>query len=75
MRTMMNGREFDVPVSSDGVVEVDVVRRAGGIPTGRAIVKQNPDGSNEMLNPGQMVPVKQGDHFIDMSLHERGLLQ
>ena len=75
MRQMINGKEFDVPVTTDGVLEVDVVRRAAGIPEDRTIVKQNCDGSNEILNSGQMVPVKPGDHFIDMPIHRRGTCQ
>ncbi|MBN2212276.1 MAG: hypothetical protein JW709_12835 [Sedimentisphaerales bacterium] len=72
MRQMINGKEYEITEDENGTVEVDVVRDTAKIPSDRIIVRQSLDGSNEILNDGDIILVKPGEHFIDMPRHVNG---
>jgi hypothetical protein len=72
MRQFINGREYDIPTNPDGSINSNTLRKASGIPSNRALIMQNPDGSNRMVNPGQNLNVRPGQHYSDMFLHKRG---
>ena len=72
MRHMINGREFEVRANADGSVPADDIRRAAGIPSDRALVLKRPDGSNQVINPGEKIYAASGGHFADMPSHRRG---
>lgn len=72
MRQFINGQEYEIPVDRDGMIDSRVIRRAAGIPANRALIVKGPDGRNEIVNPGQNVPVAPGTHFQDIAVHKRG---
>jgi hypothetical protein len=72
MRQMINGRCFDVPTDSSGKVDSDVLRKAAGIPADRPLVLQRPDGTNQLINPGEAILVNPGQYFVDAPIHRRG---
>ena len=72
MRIYVNSREYDIPTHSDGTIDAGILRERGCIPANKALILKKPDGANEIINPGQKVRVNPGQHFSEMSLHERG---
>ena len=72
MRHMVNGMEVDLPVDVVGQVDSDVVREMVGIEPNRPLALKRPDGSNEIINPGEKVCVRPGEHFEDLPVHKRG---
>jgi len=72
MRQLINGREYEIPTHSDGTIDVDTLRRIVGIPGNRALVMQNNDGTNQVVNPGQRLRVNPRQQYSDMPVHKRG---
>lgn len=72
MQQIVNGRVIHVPDEGFDMVNSDTIRRSAGVPTTRALIKQGPDGRNELINPGQMVPAHEAANFIDAPQHKRG---
>ena len=72
MRHMVNGMEVDLPVDVAGQVDSDVVREMVGIEPDRPLALKRSDGSNEIINPGEKVRVRPGEHFEDLPVHKRG---
>ncbi len=70
---MVNGKQVDIPMDSDGSVDSDVLREVAGIDKDRPLVLQQPDGRNEIINPGEKPVVYPGSHFRDVPVHERGI--
>ena len=71
-KVKVNGRPYRVPVRTDGTIAVDDLCRVAGIPSNRALLHQQPDGTNELINRGQCVRVNPQAHFIDAPTHVRG---
>ncbi|MCZ6652358.1 MAG: hypothetical protein O7D91_04955 [Planctomycetota bacterium] len=72
MRQMINGHLVDVPTDSDGSVDSDDLREAAGVPHDRPLILQLPNGSNQLINPGEKMRVKPGQYFMDAPVHRRG---
>lgn len=72
MRQMINGRLVDVNPEPDGSISSDALRQASGIPDSRPLILQQPDGANQLINPGDKVRVDPGQFFIDAPAHQRG---
>ncbi len=72
MIQMVNGREIEVPTDADGSIDSDKLREVASVPAKRPLVLQLPDGRNEVINPGEVIKVRPGSHFMDMALHDRG---
>jgi hypothetical protein len=70
---MVNGKQVDIPMESDGSVDSDVLREVAGIDEDRPLVLQRPDGRNEIINPGEKPVVRPGSHFRDVPVHQRGI--
>jgi hypothetical protein len=73
MKVIVNGREVNVPVDSDGTINSDVVREQGGLSSGRALIKHGRDGRNELVNPGQSTWCENMQHFSDAPITVRGV--
>lgn len=61
----INGRQFDLPVGTDGTVDSDAIRQIAQIPSNRALIMQRGDGTNFVVNPRTKVRVDPADSFID----------
>jgi len=72
MRCMINCTEYDVPTRDDGTIDVDAVKKAAGISPDRLVIRQDPDGSNHIINPGDEVAARPGDRYTDSPIHKRG---
>jgi hypothetical protein len=72
MTIVANARKVEVPVDDDGAVNSDDIRMGAGIPANRALILQRSDGSNQLVNPGERIHVKSGQHFVDAAGHIRG---
>lgn len=72
MKQIINGKGIDIPVNSDGSIEADTLRQLARIPTNRALVLQQPDGRNRIVNPGERLAIQPLTTFVDAPLHERG---
>ena len=70
---MVNGRPINVPLGSDGKVDSDDLREVAGIDKSRTLVLQLPNGSNQMVNPGEKLMLDPGSHFADHPDHIRGI--
>ena len=68
----INGEVYDIPANSDGSINADTVRRMANIPSDRALVLQNPNGSNHVINAGEDFRVRPGQHMSEMNIHKRG---
>lgn len=68
----INGKDFSIPTADDGRVHTADLRRAANIPSNRQIVVKRPDGSNELLNSGQMTYINPQDHIDHLPNHKRG---
>jgi len=75
MKVIVNGREINVPVGSDGSINSDSLREYAGVPASRALIKQGTDGKSELVNPGQKTWCDNMEHFSDAPLHVRGWIQ
>jgi hypothetical protein len=73
MRQTINGRIFDIPTDSSGMIDSDHLRRVAGIPADRSLVLKRTDGSNYMLNPRGKILVNPGEDFSDIPNHVRGI--
>lgn len=71
MQQVVNGRVFELQQCSDGSIYANDVRRAAGIPSGRQLILQLPDGSNRIVNPGEKIPLR-SSHFTHVPDHKRG---
>lgn len=72
MHQMVNGREVDIPTDADGGIDSDILRHAAGVPEDRPLIRQLPDGSNQLVNPGEKLFIKPLQYFMDAPLHVRG---
>ncbi|MCK4873274.1 MAG: multiubiquitin domain-containing protein [Phycisphaerales bacterium] len=72
-RVFVNGQEVTVPVDYDGCIDADELRELAGIERSRPLLLKRLDGGNEVINPGETVSVRPGQHFQDMPLHKRGV--
>jgi len=72
MRQMVNGQVVDVPTDSGGRVDSDSLRTAAAVPSNRPLILQMPDGSNQLVNPGEKLRINPGQYFMDAPRHERG---
>jgi ABC-type protease/lipase transport system fused ATPase/permease subunit len=72
MRHMVNGRIVEVFAEADGSMESAAVLQAAGIPEDRELILQLPDGSNQILNPGENVTLSPNQFFRDAPKHKRG---
>jgi hypothetical protein len=73
MKTLMvGGKQVSVPTYPDGSVSVDLIRQMSGIPANRPLVRQSPNGTNQVLNEGDMARVNPEDHITHFPLAERG---
>lgn len=70
---MVNGKAVDIPLDSDGAVDSDILRAVADIDEDRPLVLQQPDGRNEIINPGEKRVVRPGSFFRDVPVHRRGL--
>ena len=73
MRQMVNGRVIQVPTDTDGGLDSDSLREAAGVPHERPLILQLPDGSNQLINPGEKLKVKPDQYFTDAPAHRRGV--
>jgi len=71
MRVMMNGQMYEMPADEEGAVDSDDLRQVSGVTADRPLVVQRRDG-NQLINPGEKVMVKPGEHFMDAPAHRRG---
>lgn len=71
MRVMMNGELYDLPTDRDGSVDSDDLRRVAGVTADRPLIVQRSEG-NQLVNPGEKLRVKPGEHFLDAPAHRRG---
>jgi hypothetical protein len=62
----INGKQISIPVAADGTAPADVLREAAGIPSNRALILHQPNGSNQLVNPGQRVQCGDLPHFSDV---------
>ncbi|MCK4658176.1 MAG: hypothetical protein KAV82_01520 [Phycisphaerae bacterium] len=72
MLCMINGKELDVPTRDDGTIDVDAIKKAAGISPDRLVIRQNRDGSNQVVNPGDEICARPGDHYMDGPIHKNG---
>ena len=72
MSFMINSREYDVPTRDDGTIDVDAVKKAAGISPDRLLIRQDRDGSNHVVNPGDEISAQSGEHLTDSPIHKRG---
>ncbi len=72
MKALINGREYDIPVDEDGTVEAKTLWKVAGIPESRAMIVQNRDGSNTVINLKDRLGITPGQHFLDQPEHKRG---
>lgn len=72
MKQFINGREYDVPVQPDGSIDSEDLKRFASIPENRSLVLKRQDGSNYLVNPGDRVIVRPGEHYADAPYHTRG---
>lgn len=72
MRQMINGRVVDVPTDADGSIDAGTFRRAADVPEDRPLILQLPDGTNQLINPGEKVKVRPNQYFMDAPAHTRG---
>ena len=73
MKHIINGREVDLETAVDGSVISDALRWALDIPDDRPLILQSPDGTNQVVNPGEKMQLKPGQRFMDAPAHKRGL--
>jgi hypothetical protein len=69
---MVNGRVVEVPTDNSGGLDSDALRAAAGVPDDRPLVLQKPDGTNQVINPGEKIFVQPGQYFMDAPAHRRG---
>lgn len=72
MQCWINCMEHDIPTRGDGTTDADAIKKEGGIPPDRLVIRQDPDGSNHIINPEDEIPVQPGDRFTDSPIHVRG---
>lgn len=72
MKTIVNQRVLDVPTNTDGSIDADSLRLLARIPSNRALVLQQPDGGNRVVNPGEKLTLQPDTAFVDAPLHIRG---
>jgi hypothetical protein len=72
MICFVNGNQYDVPTSPDGAITGDVIRRAGGIPSNRALILKKGNGENQIVNPGSSLRVRPMDQFSDLPQYVAG---
>lgn len=72
MRIFAGGREIEVPTDSQGNVNVQEVRRAANIPDNRMLVRQMPNGENNLLPRQGQVSINPDDRFMDAPRAVRG---
>lgn len=68
----VNGRPYHVPVQSDGRISVEDLCRLANVGSNRVLVRQQPDGTNELVNRGDCIRVDPRAQFIDAPVHVRG---
>lgn len=68
----VNGQPVQVPVRADGTIDIDDLCRAAQVAPNRALVLQQPDGTNQIVPRGHRVRVDPRACFIDAPLHTRG---
>ena len=73
MRHMVNGRIVELEPESDGSVNSDDLRRAANVPEDRQLILQLPDGSSQVINPGENVRLAPQQFFVDAPAHKRGV--
>lgn len=64
---IINGRRVDIPSTATD----DDIRQAGGIPSGRTLIKRERHG-NFVIPRGSRANVKDGDVFIDAPARIKG---
>ena len=69
---MVNGRQVNVPLDSDGKLDSYNLRKIAGIDKSRSLILQMPDGSNQIINPGEKLMLNPGSHFSDQPGSIRG---
>ena len=72
MRVFAGGREVEVPEDNNGNVNVAEVRRAANIPSGRMLMRQRPNGENDILPTRGNITVSPYDQFMDAPRATRG---
>lgn len=72
MRIMANGRLVDVPTDGEGRAEASAIRSAAGIDPKRLLIRQQPDGRNEVVKSGDRVALNSLDNYRDVGDHDRG---
>ncbi|GMU83711.1 MAG: hypothetical protein AMXMBFR47_35810 [Planctomycetota bacterium] len=72
MKTIVNHQVLEVPTAADGSIDADSLRLLARIPSNRALVLQQADGGNRIVNPGEKLSLRPDTAFIDAPLHTRG---
>ena len=72
MRHMVNGCVVELTPEPDGTIRSDALRKAAGIPEDRQLILQTPDGKNRVINPGESLPLRPDQFFLDAPAHIRG---
>ena len=72
MRHFINAQQYEIPTNPDGTISAKVVRKIGGIPTGRVLIMKRSDGSNEVINPDEERRIDPGQNFSDLPRTVRG---
>lgn len=68
----VNGRPYHVPVKSDGTIAVEDLCRMANIGPNRVLVRQQADGTNELIDRSHCIRVDPQAQFIDAPVHVRG---
>lgn len=72
MQAIVNHQVLDVPTNADGSINADSLRMLARIPSNRALVLQQADGVNRVVNPGEKLTLLPDTAFVDAPLHTRG---
>ncbi len=73
-RVFCNGKDFEVPMTDDGKLDVDELRRRANIPPNRALIHQRPTGENVVVRRHGKVEASPYDHFMDVARATRGAI-
>ena len=72
MKTFAAGREIEIPTDSNSYVDVQALKRALNVPSGRALIQQERSGENTVLPEKGRIQLKEYSHFTEAPRARRG---